>query len=92
VPLRLLADLLEGWLTCWPSSPLEVLVPLSLWGFPTTADTMGTVSQPVGGHSPAAEQKLGKGPHEEKTSVVYVFLAVLCMQTRLIMNSFGKLH
>jgi hypothetical protein len=37
---------------------------------------MGTVSQPVGGHSPAAEQKLGKVPHEEKTSVVYVFVAV----------------
>jgi hypothetical protein len=37
---------------------------------------MGTVSQPVGGHSPAAERKLGKVPHEEKTSVFYVFLAV----------------
>jgi hypothetical protein len=37
---------------------------------------MGTVSQPLGGHSPAAERKLGKVPHEEKTSVVYVFLAV----------------
>jgi hypothetical protein len=36
---------------------------------------MGTVSQPIGGHSPAAERKLGKVPHEEKTIVVYVFLA-----------------
>jgi hypothetical protein len=40
---------------------------------------MGTVSQPVGGHSPAAEQKLGNVPHEEKTSIVYVFLAVIVL-------------
>jgi hypothetical protein len=31
---------------------------------------MGTISQPVGGHNPAAEQKLYKVSHEEKTSVV----------------------
>jgi hypothetical protein len=37
---------------------------------------MGTVSQPVDGHSPATEQKLGKVPQEEKIRVVYVFLAV----------------
>jgi hypothetical protein len=43
---------------------------------------MGTVSQPVGGHSPAAERKLGKVPHEEKTSIVYVFLAVGCVYLR----------
>jgi hypothetical protein len=36
---------------------------------------MGTVSQPVGGHNPAAEGKLGKVFHKEKTAVVY-FLAV----------------
>jgi hypothetical protein len=84
VPLRLLADLLERWLTCWPPSPLPVPLPLLLpvpvpslsRGFPTTADTMGTVFQPVGGHSPAADRKLGKVPHEEKTSIVYVFFAV----------------
>jgi hypothetical protein len=35
------------------------------------------VSQPVGGHSPATERKLGKVPHKEKTSIVYVFLAVV---------------
>jgi hypothetical protein len=37
---------------------------------------MEPISQPAGGHSPAAEQKLSKVPHGEKTSVVNVFLAV----------------
>jgi hypothetical protein len=48
--------------------PLPVPVPLLSREFRTMADTM--VSQPVGGHSPAAERKLGKVPHEEKTSIV----------------------
>jgi hypothetical protein len=34
--------------------------------------TLDAVSKPAGGYSPAAEGKLGKVPHEEKTSVVYV--------------------
>jgi hypothetical protein len=38
---------------------------------------LDAVSKPAGGYSPAAEGKLGKVPHEEKTSVVYVFLAVV---------------
>jgi hypothetical protein len=91
--LRLLDDLLERWLTCWPPSPLLVPLPLPLplplslplplpvpvpssRGFPTTVSTLDAVSKPAGGYSPAAEGNLGKVPHEEKTSVVYVFLAV----------------
>jgi hypothetical protein len=35
----------------------------------TTADTMDTVPQPVGGHNPAAEGKLGKVSHEEKKAL-----------------------
>jgi hypothetical protein len=34
---------------------------------------MDTFSLPVGGHNPAAEGKLGKVSHEEKTSVVFFF-------------------
>jgi hypothetical protein len=30
---------------------------------------MGTVSQPVGGHNPAAKGKLGKVSHEEKKAL-----------------------
>jgi hypothetical protein len=44
-------------------------------GLPDTVITLNTISQPVGGHNPAAEQKLGEVSHEEKTSVVF-FLAV----------------
>jgi hypothetical protein len=33
------------------------------------ADTIGTVSQPAGGHNPAAEGKLGKVSHEEKKAL-----------------------
>jgi hypothetical protein len=74
-PLRLLSDLLERWLTCWPPSSLLLPVPVpSSRGFPTTVSTLDAVSKPAGGYSPAAEGKLGKVPHEEKTSVVYVFL------------------
>jgi hypothetical protein len=38
-------------------------------------NTMDTISQPVGGRNLAAEGKLSKVSHEEKTSVVF-FLAV----------------
>jgi hypothetical protein len=38
---------------------------------------MDTISQPVGGRNPAAEGKLGKGSHEEKTSVVFFLAAVM---------------
>jgi hypothetical protein len=38
---------------------------------------LDAISKPAGIYSPAAEGKLGKVPHEEKTSVVYVFLAVI---------------
>jgi predicted ThiF/HesA family dinucleotide-utilizing enzyme len=47
-----------------------VVVVAGARGLPTTANTMGTVSQPVGGQGPAAEGKLGKVFHEEKTNVV----------------------
>jgi hypothetical protein len=49
---------------------------------------MDIISLPVGGHNPAAEGKLGKVSHEEKTSVVF-FLAVPRIQTTLAKLTFG---
>jgi hypothetical protein len=39
-------------------------------GLPTTANTMDTITLPVGGHNPVPERKICEVTHEEKSSVV----------------------
>jgi hypothetical protein len=52
-----------------------ILTKLAQGGLQATVSTSDTISQPVGGHNLAAERKVGKVSHEEKTSVLF-FLAV----------------